>query len=344
MTRKNSDSATLPTQHFRMAMRLLAQTPELAGQLLEGTGVTLADLDQPGFSLPKSALVPLLENATRTFAPGWFLNIPVLWSLEVQTGFGLAMRISRDMSEALDILDEFWSIRWPIAKVRLVRGKSEVKIVLSPALSFDSETWRDICVLCALNFQTTTRSIVQDQTAELIYEFDVPAPPFADRLAMLVDGSVSWGNAVPCIRIPAALLAIPSPFAERGVFVSTVESLRRMAASHLESDMLSPRVRHILASVSQGQVTAAIVASRLGISRRTMERRLASEGASFQQIADSVMKVRFEALLSKSRMTAEVMAAQLGYHDGSSLMRVCRRWYGKSLSELRAAKRDVASR
>ena len=92
------------------------------------------------------------------------------------------------------------------------------------------------------------------------------------------------------------------------------ESLRRM----LRTEILTNRC------------SAATVADRFAIHRRTLSRHLQAEGAGFQSLVD---ETRFEIarqLLSQTRIPLSEIAVALGYSEASAFTRAFRRWSGQS--------------
>jgi AraC-like DNA-binding protein len=77
------------------------------------------------------------------------------------------------------------------------------------------------------------------------------------------------------------------------------------------------------------------VALRCRVSPRTLMRRLAAEGTSFQALLDTSRKTRALWLLQHSPHSVEDIAAQLGYIDTSNFSRTLRRWYGLTPRALR---------
>jgi AraC-like DNA-binding protein len=131
------------------------------------------------------------------------------------------------------------------------------------------------------------------------------------------------------------LLGRVSPFVNPESFSSMIEILRKRTRLQTEFESTKSQVSLLLHGINQGQIDAAKAAQLLGLAKRTLERRLAQEASSFRELSIESFKQRLESLLLAPGSTAEAMAEQLGYHDGSSLMRACRRIYGRSLSEIR---------
>ncbi|WP_275629229.1 AraC family transcriptional regulator [Pseudomonas sp. 273] len=70
------------------------------------------------------------------------------------------------------------------------------------------------------------------------------------------------------------------------------------------------------------------VAQRLGLSERTLQRRLAAEGQRFQPLSDAIRLRLAERLLLESRMDLNGVAQCLGYAEAASFCRAFQRWTG----------------
>lgn len=93
-------------------------------------------------------------------------------------------------------------------------------------------------------------------------------------------------------------------------------SMRARVEAELEERGATPRLR------------AVEVAAALGLSVRTLRRRLAAESTSFQEVLDDLL--RDAALEQLRHCSVDEAARTLGYADGSALRRAHRRWFGTS--------------
>jgi AraC-like DNA-binding protein len=84
-----------------------------------------------------------------------------------------------------------------------------------------------------------------------------------------------------------------------------------------------------------GQAHANIVAKKLGMSERTLLRRLADEGVTFIEVAQRLKANLASRYLEDEGMPISRIAWLLGFEDASSFSHACRRWTGKSPRELR---------
>ena len=84
-------------------------------------------------------------------------------------------------------------------------------------------------------------------------------------------------------------------------------------------------------------VTPREAARRLGVSQRTFDRRLSSEGLTFTGLLESLRLDLAKRYLAEETLTISKLAWLLGYHEVSSFTHAFKRWTGKTPSEFRAA-------
>ncbi|MBS0334996.1 MAG: helix-turn-helix transcriptional regulator, partial [Proteobacteria bacterium] len=77
------------------------------------------------------------------------------------------------------------------------------------------------------------------------------------------------------------------------------------------------------------------IAQELGVTERTLRRRLTDEGARYADIADDVRRRLSLRYLTETRMTADDIAAKVGFTDTANLRRAVKRWTGRTLGEFR---------
>ena len=74
-----------------------------------------------------------------------------------------------------------------------------------------------------------------------------------------------------------------------------------------------------------------------GMSERTLRRRLAEHGTSYEALVDSVRLVRAEELMMTSDLPLHRIARLLGFSDARTLRRAVTRWFGTSPSAMRGS-------
>jgi AraC-like DNA-binding protein len=95
------------------------------------------------------------------------------------------------------------------------------------------------------------------------------------------------------------------------------------------------RVR-LRAALAQGQADPLRMASLLGVSERTLQRRLADAGRSFTEIVEEFRREESARLLCDERVPLIEVASRLGYSEQTSFTRAFRRWTGTTPSAWRS--------
>lgn len=328
------ESPVLPIQHFRMALRSLKASPELTSRLLEGSGMGRSDLENPDSEMPVSAIWSICDNVAQIFGEDWFFRLPVLWSVDTHSELGMAMRFAPDFGTAIEVVCEFAHVRWPVLRLIRTVDRSNVLLTIRPVVPATPQNWNMTNSIAALSFQTTAKAILSHGSEMIVYQLQGAPPSYGDRLLELFEGNASWGHRDTSFIVPKSLCAQISPLVNGSSFAAVLAALRALAAQKKQAMSLAVRVSEMLEGVAEGRLDAFEVARKMGISRRTLERRLAEEGSSFRMLSNESYKKRIERLMADRRLTAEAIAERLGYHDASSFMRACRRLFGVSFSQL----------
>lgn len=114
---------------------------------------------------------------------------------------------------------------------------------------------------------------------------------------------------------------------------------RHMAG--LGADSIVRKVKtHLAAVLEQGPRDLESIATRLHMSPRTLQRRLAADGVSFQEVLDSIRQDVCMAHLEDSNMTVGDIAYLAGFADPSTFYRAFKKWTGKTPLEHREAHRS----
>jgi len=115
---------------------------------------------------------------------------------------------------------------------------------------------------------------------------------------------------------------------------------RRLAARPAEPSALGDVAEAIVALLPGGDVRISRVARRLGISTRTLQRRLIARGATFREVLHAVRRDRATRELVESDRSISEIATRLGYRAPSELHRAFHRWTGMAPTAYRRTRRD----
>jgi AraC-like DNA-binding protein len=105
--------------------------------------------------------------------------------------------------------------------------------------------------------------------------------------------------------------------------------------------MLSNVVHAVEAEIRLGlnqrsSVSPPSIASRLGMSTRSLQRKLAQYDTSVSQLVNSVRRDLAMALLIEGNMRVDEIGLRIGYDDPKTVFRAFRRWTGTSPRRVKA--------
>ncbi|AGL18380.1 AraC family transcriptional regulator [Actinoplanes sp. N902-109] len=113
--------------------------------------------------------------------------------------------------------------------------------------------------------------------------------------------------------------------------------LRRRLGDLDRSESTADRVRAALNDLlPAGEATAAGVARRLAVSSRTLQRRLAEEGTTFQAVLERTRLHLARHYLNRPDVTMTEIAFLLGYDEPSSFHRAFHQWSGTTPQQARS--------
>lgn len=117
------------------------------------------------------------------------------------------------------------------------------------------------------------------------------------------------------------------------------ESISQFFEAHLEKELstlsdenvLHKRVKiQISQSLSDGIPTISFIAKQLGMSARTLQRKLSDNGYTYQQLIDDSRRELAERLLQESNYSLADVAFMTGFTEQSTFTRAFKRWSGQT--------------
>ncbi|WP_071675109.1 AraC family transcriptional regulator [Nioella nitratireducens] len=181
-------------------------------------------------------------------------------------------------------------------------------------------------------------NLIRNQTGEEVVprRFTLPAyPGDPARLARFLGTEVTYGN-------EGGLLW--SDEVARLPLISHDDDLWAMFEPHLQSAMVesgptrstAKRVRAALVEMlPAGRATSGALASHLGMSTRSLHRRLKQEGESFQSVLNATRTELSLHYLRQQDISIEEISYLLAFRDPNSFYRAFRGWTGMTPGEIR---------
>lgn len=172
--------------------------------------------------------------------------------------------------------------------------------------------------------------------------FPLTPPEDRRRFEAWFECRVSWGTPLLEVAFPATLLDLPLHRADPGLFGYLARKADELLARLPAETSVAARTRREIGSLlARGESRLPVVARRLGVSERTLHRRLQEEGTTFAALVEEARRERALLLLEDPRVSASEVAFLLGYTEPAPFFRAFRRWTGASPQAWRA--RTVAA-
>jgi AraC-like DNA-binding protein len=126
----------------------------------------------------------------------------------------------------------------------------------------------------------------------------------------------------------AAVLAVSRPIASSALAYIDAYADRALIDVPAIDDIVGVVAAEVRGRLAGRRPTVAEIAKALGLSTRTLQRRLTIVGKDFVTVLDDVRRARAQVLLADGSQNLAEIAQKLGYSDHSAFTRAAIRWFG----------------
>lgn len=317
-----------PAGYVRFLLRKFATSPEIRASLLQGTDIDEERLQRPDAEVTLFTFVTLSANLSRVVGEQWPLDAVAAWSSAMQGAIEVASRSAATIEESLQVFERFGRVRAPFLSIKLRTNRARRVLVLLPIVDIEPSAWRSLSVATSLGMGGMLSTILEDEFRRVEAGFPFPQPKYASELRAVTAAQTIFGTKELYLSVPAEICDRPSPFADAGLFATAITELEQQSRRLSEGNSLQLRIQEMLKRKRQGRLNEDDAALELGVSRRTLVRRLSESGSSFRTLLDAELKRRARQMLDDGKLSRSEMAAELGFDDPTSFSRACRRWFG----------------
>ena len=197
----------------------------------------------------------------------------------------------------------------------------------------------EFCVVAAVRMYRFLKGQFSPTHVSMVHQREKGAAAFARILGI----EVAFGSEVDEIVFPPGAPELPLVNADPRLNKILVEvgedalSARKRAVGTNVGPVRMLVENAVTSLLPHGRVRADMVAKKLGMSERTLARRLAEEGVTFIEIVQQLKATLARYYLEEETMPMSEIAWLLGFEEPSSFSHACKRWTGKTPRELRGA-------
>jgi AraC-like DNA-binding protein len=339
--RKQERFSSLPTARGTIARAAYARALEArleVESLLKSSSLTPQQIKNSQDRMPVKNQIKFLSLVAKEL-PDPFLGIHLAAGIELRE-MGLTyyvMASSETLGDALRRLARYSGITNEGVRITCREGKDitvKFEYVGVQRLSDHHQIECFVAILLRLCRLLTGRSLSPTGVKLAHRRTELPA-----KIRKVFGCEVSFGSGVDEVVYPRLADTIASVNADPHLNSLLVRYCEEALPNRrLDSGACRLKVENaIVPLLPHGQAKMEEIAKRLGVSRRTLTRLLASEGCTFGGILDALRLDLAKSYLREQNLRTSEVAWLLGFGDVSAFSHACRRWTGKTPKQLQSA-------
>lgn len=314
-----------------------AADPARRRALLRSAGVDPDAAVDPSRMIPAGDYYALCERVAREDPLGPALPVRVGASMRCDDygAFGLAFKTAVDLRGSYLRAARYGRVLTSVTTHALTREGGRVFFELrregERRLGLRLSNEQTLVAVVQISREVSSRPFVP-----VAVEFRHPPPADISAQEAWFGCPVRHGAPRDAIEVTEQALGVPNRLGDPGVSAFLDSHLDDAIAALADPEGLADRVRHeIERALPEGVPGVASVADRLGLSARTLQRRLAEEGQAFQDLVDGARRDLAERLLRRTDYGLAEVAFLTGFSEQSAFTRAFRRWHGRTPARFR---------
>jgi len=326
--------ATIQSRAITKVIDVASKAGVSPGELLASVQLDQELLSDVDSRIPYEKYVALYEQAARLTGDDAFgLHLGESISLQMYDVIGYAAMNSATIGEALKTWIRFYRI-WSDGSETTVRFDGNVARIVYEVFDIVPRKCRQECETSLAMIICLGRALVGSEWSPTEVRFQHSAPADISEHTRIFNAPVNFRRLTNEIIVERSFLDRPILKADTNLGVV----LNRHAAELLEklpqeNGIVESVRRAMTESLRGGDASLSAVSKRLGMSARTLQRKLSDLGTSHQLLLDDVRRDLSRKYLQESGMAICEVAFLLGFSDTSVFHRAFRRWTGETPGE-----------
>jgi AraC-like DNA-binding protein len=309
-----------------------------AEQALAGTGISPDAVESPKSRVSITQVLECYRNALRLSRdPQFAFRTGLRFHLSSYGLYGFAMLSSPSFRETLSFAVRYHKLATPLSDLSVGEDSGRAWWSMVPLAHplVDVALYRFIVemqcgILTSLHHDFMGSSFTPSEV-----EVTFRAPTNADTYAQTFGCPVSFGRSGNLFVFDRAWLDRPAALGNRVVYPMVVALCDALLEELDRREGVAGKVRRSLLAASPGVPGFEAVASDLGLSPRTLRRRLSEEHTSFRRIADELRAEMAIKYIRETDLSLDEIASTLGFSEPAAFRHAFRRWTKAAPSRFR---------
>ncbi|WP_372958848.1 AraC family transcriptional regulator [Marinobacter sp.] len=302
-----------------------------ATEVLRGSGLRKSGLRDPGTRVSVNQILTVFRNAMAVSGSS---------TLALRTGsrlhitacgiYGYALLSSPTHRHAADFVIRYDRTLHPLTEMRYRLDQGIASWTFEPTVETDTgtELYRFVVELKLSAMRSVLEDLHNPGFRLLKARVAYPPPAHARAYREYLGCEIEFGQGTNTLCYEAAMTEEPMARADP----LTHETMRRFCDQALlqlnEKSSLADTVRILLLEQPDQFVHLGAVATTLGMTERTLRRKLLAEETSFRQLLTEARTRLAISYLRSTNLTNEAIALRLGYSDAANFSHAFTRWTG----------------
>ena len=302
------------------------------GALLSSVGVDPDGAVDPSVMVTDADYYALLETIAQSDPNANDLPLRVGASMRCDDygAFGLAWKSALNLRGSYERAERYARVLTSVSSYRVTDAEEGVYMHLhregERRLGLRLSNEATIASIAAISEEVSTGGF----QAQAIY-FSHSPPHSAIDHERHFGCPVNFGADMDALLVSSAVLQRPNRLGDRSISRFFDTHLEEELSKYDDSASLERRVRiQVSQALSQGVPRISDVAGRLGLSGRTLQRRLSDQGYSFQALVDESRRELARRLLKETEYPLAEVAFLTGFSEQSAFNRAFKRWAGQT--------------
>jgi len=335
MSMRDTRSATVGGLQTLDLLAALAQLGLDRDELCRAAGVDMESLDRPDSRITTEQFVGILREAEcRHRDP--LIGMHAGERCEPRGPVAYLLMSHGSLADALRSITQVAALAVDRIQIDLDIGLDMASLLFHPHDPTFESSPHAVEYLLMATLRMIRRAYPDLRLCEI--EFQHTRVSGAEEAPRVFGAPVRFAAASNRIVFPVYELEKPSPLRNPLVTDQLTKLATALAAQFTAVASLQDRVAQTARAVLAAGVRPhrALVARRLGVSQRSLQRGLEAEGTTFRAVHESVLWELVEALLSNPTLKLDAVARSVGFGDLAAFSKAFRRWTGFSPARYRA--------
>ena len=303
--------------------------------LFEGTGIRIADLDDPNLRITVRQAIHYIQNALSLAKhPDWYLEWVGSLSDHFHGAVSLALTSAPSLGDVIDAFTRYFPSRIPYMHMESRQEDGKLLVELVPLIELGEATplLVETPLLILMHHLETVYNVnIREATLELRY----PPTPYAENYPQHFRCELLFDAPRNALIVPLGWRSLSNLGFNESSWAHAVSQCEATLGSSRERDTFG-EVRELLCRAFEKSdrdrplPTLSEIADSLHITRRTLIRRLRGLGVTYQQTMDDFLLARAQEMLANDSLKVKEVAAALGFDNPANFGKAFKRWSGMS--------------